>query len=146
MRRITGIAVLATAVAVALPSSVAASSFDHHFSVLSDETSSKRVDNGFKFKDILVATYSNSVRTGRDKGVCHFGNSRRDKLRCKVLVTLNGVVGGRGQLLIKGNIGHGDNTLLVRNGSGDFNGVAGKITVHFAPGGHKDKLHFDLIR
>jgi hypothetical protein len=49
-------------------------------------------------------------------------------------------------LLVKGNEGRGDNTFLVVNGSGDFDGVAGKMIIHPEPGRRKDRFHFDLVR
>ena len=41
---------------------------------------------------------------------------------------------------MKGNFGRGDHRLNVVGGSGDFDGAAGKVTIH------GQFLHFDLVR
>jgi hypothetical protein len=139
MRRLT-IAILVAGVgAVALPSSAAAS-FDHHFTVIDKTVSAHRTnDHGFVFKDVFLNKFDHSDRVGRLRGECHPG--RDDKVKCRFFAHLSGEVGGFGDLYGKGNLGGGDQSVLVTNGTDDFNGVAGKVTNR-----RHDRLHFALVR
>jgi hypothetical protein len=126
MRRllITGVVTAATFAAVALPASA---SFDSHFAVISEGVRADRTDDGFRFKEHLFQIDNPSNRIGRDKGVCAQRPHR--KFKCKVLVHLNGEVGGFGDLRINGNFGPGDDRLNVTGGTGDFAGVGGKVVL-----------------
>ena len=126
MRRllITGVVTAATLAAVALPASA---SFDSHFAVISETVRSDRTDDGFRFKEHLFQIDNPSNRIGRDKGIC--AERAHRKFKCKVLVHLNGEVGGFGDLRINGNFGPGDDRLNVTGGTGDFAGVGGKVVL-----------------
>src|SRR4051794_14145586 len=143
MRRFI-VAALVAAIGVAvIATPTSALQFSRHFVVVSHTLKGERIDNGFAFKDELLAPWNFNRNVGRDRGKCVFRNNHKG--RCKVLVHLDGTIGGYGNLLVKGNFGRGDHTLLVINGNGDFDGVAGKVTVHNL-GGKFDKLHVDLVR
>ena len=102
MRRllITGVVTAATFVAVVIPASA---SFDSHFAVISETVQSHRTDDGFRFREHLFQIDNPSNRVGRDKGGCAQRPHR--KIKCKVLVHLNGEVGGFGDLRVSGNFG-----------------------------------------
>jgi hypothetical protein len=53
---------------------------------------------------------------------------------------LNGKFAGGGDIRARGDISHRDNKLNVIGGTGDFNGVGGKMLVH------PRHWHFDLKR
>jgi hypothetical protein len=126
MRRllITGVVAAATFAALVLPSSAF---FDSHFAVISDTVESHRTDDGFRFREQLFQIENPSNQVGRDQGRCSARAHR--KFKCKVVVHLNGEVGGLGFLRVNGNIGPGDNRLNVTGGTGDFAGVAGKVVL-----------------
>lgn len=126
MRRllITGVVTATTFAAVVVPASA---SFDPHFAVISETIQSHETDDGFRFRDHLFQIDNPSNRIGRDHGGCTPRPNR--KFKCKVLVHLNGEVGGFGDLRINGNFGHGDRRLNVTGGTGDFAGVAGKMVL-----------------
>ena len=126
MRRllITGVVTAATFVAVVIPASA---SFDSHFAVILDTVQAHRTDDGFRFREHLFQIDNRSNRVGRDNGGCAQRPHR--KIKCKVLVHLNGEVGGFGDLRVSGNLGPGDNRLNVTGGTGDFAGVAGKVVL-----------------
>ena len=126
MRRllITGVVTTATFAAVVLPASA---SFDSHFAVILDTVQSHRTDDGFRFREHLFQIDNPSNRIGRDKGGC-VGRAHR-KIQCKVLVHLNGEVGGFGDLRVNGNLGPGDHRLNVTGGTGDFASVGGKAVL-----------------
>ncbi len=145
MRRYVLAISVALVAVLALPSAAAAAAFDHHFKVVSEQIAGEGNDNTFRFTDALLNPFNLSQRVGRDRGKCTFNRETR-KARCKVVAHLDGTIGGYGNLLVKGNIGRDDNTLLVVNGTGDFNGVTGKVTLHHYPGRRFDKLHIDLVR
>ena len=104
MRRllIAGVVTTATFAAVVLPASA---SFDSHFAVISETVQSDRTDDGFRFREHLFQIDNPSNRIGRDKGGC--AERAHRKFKCKVLVHLNGEVGGFGDLRINGNFGPG---------------------------------------
>jgi hypothetical protein len=122
----------------------ASASFQRHFSVISKTTSQHRVShNKFRFKDVLLDPLNHQDRVGRDKGVCKFTPHHR--LRCRAIARLNGQIGGTGKLAVNGNFGPGDRRLNVVGGTRDFNGVAGKMTLHSLTR-RADLIHFDLVR
>ncbi len=126
MRRllITGVVTAATFAAVVVPASA---SFDSHFTVISETIQGHPTDDGFRFREHLFQIDNPSNRIGRDHGGC--AARPNGKFKCKVLVHLNGEVGGFGDLRINGNFGRGDNRLNVTGGTGDFAGVAGKMVL-----------------
>ena len=139
MRRllITGVVTAATFAAVVIPASA---SFDSHFAVILDTVQAHRTDDGFRFREHLFQIDNRSNRVGRDNGGCAQRPHR--KIKCKVLVHLNGEVGGFGDLRVSGNLGPGDNRLNVTGGTGDFAGVAGKVVLS-GPRGRR--LTFSLV-
>ena len=136
------------ALGVAMLAIPASASFDRHFSVISKQVSGEPVgENAFRFKDKLLQPHNRDNRVGRDEGICRAVSRRA--IRCHAVVHLNGEIGGFGDIRVRGNIaavaGRGDNRLNVVGGTGDFNGVAGKLLLHNL-GRRADKLHFDLVR
>jgi hypothetical protein len=122
----------------------ASASFDHHFSVLSKETSSSRAgQHAFKFRDKLLDPRNRHDRVGRDRGKCRETSHR--SIRCHAVVHLNGEIGGFGDIKLSGDLGRHDNRVNVVGGTDDFNGVAGKMLLH-GVNRRIDKLHFDLVR
>jgi len=143
MRKLILTGVIAT-LGIALLAVPASASFDHHFTVISKQVSGERISrHAFRFKDKLFQPGNRSNRVGRDKGKCGEA-SDPDKTRCHAVVHLNGEIGGFGDLRVSGNIGRGDKRLNVVGGTGDFNGVAGKLQLHTLR--RIDRLHFDLVR
>ncbi len=133
---ISALAVIGTA------SPASAGSFDSHFSVNSKTTEVHRTaQGGFAFRDILRDPFDRTDRVGRDHGRCEPTNERGTNFECRIVVHLNGEVGGFGDLLVKGNASGNDNNLLVVNGTDDFNGVVGKMAIH-----NNSNLRFDLTR
>jgi len=142
MRKLILASVIAT-LGVGLLVTSASASFDHHFTVISKQVSGERISShAFRFKDKLFQPGNRSNRVGRDKGKCR--EASHNKIRCHAVVHLNGEIGGFGDLLVAGNIGRGDKRLNVVGGTGDFNGVAGKLQLHTLS--RIDRLHFDLVR
>jgi hypothetical protein len=126
--------------ALAIPASA---SFDHHFSVIEKASSHRTEDgNGFRFRGKLFQVGNRDNRVGRDHGVCKF---RHNGARCRASAHLNGEVGGFGDIAVRGNLRTHDNRLNVVGGSGDFNGVAGKVLIHNL-NRRTTRLHFDLVR
>ena len=143
MRKFVLAGVIAT-LGVAMFAIPASASFDRHFSVIEKQVSGGPVgEHAFRFKNKLVQPHNRDNRVGSDQGICREAPHR--KLRCRAVVHLNGEIGGFGDIRVRGNIGRGDNRLNVVGGTGDFNGVAGKVLLHgLSP--RADKLHFDLVR
>ena len=143
MRKFVLAGVIAT-LGVAMLAIPASASFDRHFNVIEKGVSGEPVgEHAFRFKNKLVQPHNRDNRVGSDEGICREAPHR--KLRCRAVVHLNGEIGGFGDLRVRGNIGPSDNRLNVVGGSGDFNGVAGKLLLHgLSP--RADKLHFDLVR
>jgi hypothetical protein len=138
------VAATIAALGVGLLAVPASASFDHHFTVISKQVSGEPISShAFRFKDKLFQPGNRSNRVGRDKGICREA-SNRNRIRCHAVVHLNGEIGGFGDLLVAGNIGPGDKRMNVVGGTGDFNGVAGKLQLHTLS--RIDRLHFDLVR
>jgi len=144
MSRITSIgAVCAAVAAFALPAGATAS-FDRHFSVVSRDLRGHDTPNGFEFHTELLNPANPDNRVGKGNARCSFERGDR-KAHCRVLFHLDGSIGGFGDLLLKGNIGHGDNTLSVVDGSGDFGGAVGKALIHDVAQ-PKNLIDIDLTR
>jgi hypothetical protein len=142
-RRLAAIAGAAVAaVAIAVPGNAIA--FDHHFSVISKDQGGHRTGDGFAFRIALFNTHNDRNQIGHGHGRCAL-NRRNHKARCKVVVHLDGSVGGFGDLFLKGNLGRGDKTLNVVDGDGDFGGgVSGKVRVD-SISNRLDLVGFDLV-
>jgi hypothetical protein len=144
MRKFILVGVLAVLGAALLATS--ASAFDHHFTVLGKQKSGHRAgQNAFVFKDKLLDPHNRSDMVGRLRGKCRF-NPQKRKIKCHVLVHLNGEIGGLGNLRVRGDLDRGPDHLVVLGGTRQFDGVAGKVTRHATKNKRIDKLHFDLIR
>jgi ketosteroid isomerase-like protein len=143
MRKLIVSGVLA-ALGVAMLAVPASASFDHHFTVLSKTTSSHRSGNTFHFKDKLLDPRNRDNRVGGDRGRCTF-RSRQEKVVCHAVARLNGEIGGNGHIDVSGDLGRHDHRLNVTGGTGDFDGVAGKLLIH-SVNRRTDRLHFDLTR
>ena len=138
------VAVIA-AMGLAATSSGGSRSFDPHFTVLAKAVEGKETNRGFKTVFKLFNKFDASDKVGNLTGFCTFERGD-DKVRCKGDAHLNGEVGGEGDLVVKGNFRRGDDSLLVKNGTGDFNGVVGKMLSRPYPGNRWEKFHFDLVR
>jgi hypothetical protein len=143
MRKFMVAAALAVLGAALLASS--ASAFDRHFNVLSEQKSFHGVgQNAFVDTDKLLDPNDRSSKVGRDRARCHV---RPHGVRCHAVIHLNGKIGGFGDIRVRGDLGRGgDLRVNVVGGSGEFNGVAGKMTIHSTKYRRTDKLHFDLVR
>jgi hypothetical protein len=141
MRKFVLAGVIAT-LGVAMLAIPASASFNRHFSVIGKQVSGGPVgENAFRFKDKLLQPHNRSNRVGRARGICREASQRA--IRCHAVLHLNGKIGGFGDIRVRGNIGRGDFRLNVVGGSGDFNGVGGKVLLL---GQSRSKLHFDLVR
>ena len=143
MRKLIG-AVAAAALAVGLLAIPASASFDPHFSVIAKQTSGHTVGhNKFRFEDKLLDPRNRHDKVGRDWGRCKF---RHHRIKCRVLVHLNGEIGGFGNISAAGDISRHDHRVNVVGGTHDFNGVAGKVIVQSLHQRNTDRLHFSLTR
>ena len=133
--------VLAAAVAglaLAMLAVPASAGIDHHFRVIAKGSSFHETSDGFRFREQLFQIDNPDNQVGNDRVRCR--GTSGGKFRCRATVNFNGEVGGFGSLRVNGNIGPGDDRLNVLGGTGDFSGVAGKVTTH------RNLLHFDLVR
>ena len=133
----------------ALGAAVAASSalaFDRHFTVLAKQKSFHEVgQNAFVLKDKLRDPNNRSSKVGRDRFKCR--EKHRNKVKCHGLIRLNGRIGGKGHIRVKGDLQPGDNHFVVMGGTRQFNGVAGKLTIlPSTKPGISRRYHFDLVR
>jgi hypothetical protein len=144
-RRLVSLAVLCAAVcAVALPATAGAS-FDPEFSVVSQDLNFGQTPTGFAGTTELLNPYNLDQRVGRTHVNCVFTDPHH-KGHCKIAVHLDGTIGGYGNLLLKGNLGRGDNTVDVVDGTGDFTGaVTGKAVIHHL-NRHTNPIDFHLTR
>ena len=117
--------------------------FDPHFRVFEKSVFHETPD-GFRFKGKLFDRFNHDDRVGRDRGRSKIGDNVG---HVHGVIHLNGEIGGRGDLKYRGDVERGDNRLVIVGGTGDFNGVAGKVVFH-----EKDRLgtktvnEFDLVR
>jgi hypothetical protein len=146
MRKFMVAGILA-ALGVAMLAIPASASFDHHFRVFEKGTFKQLENgNGFRFRGKLFQVGNRDNRVGRDHGVTHFSHDHPAG-RVRGTVHLNGEVGGFGDIKYRGNIRRHDTRLNVVGGSGDFNGVAGKIVYrNLNRSGSKTVDKFDLVR
>jgi hypothetical protein len=143
LRKFIG-AVVVAALAAGLLALPATASFDPHFSVIAKQTSGHQVGhNKFRFQDKLLDPRDRSDKVGRDWGVCKF---RHHAIKCRVLVHLNGEIGGFGNISAAGDIARHDRRVNVVGGTHDFNGVAGKVIVRSLHQKNTNRLIFTLTR
>src|SRR4051794_10712396 len=111
MRRFACVA-LALGIGLALlPAAVSAErSFDPHFAVTEDPFKTDSTENGFTHKAAL-RDKDTGERVGRDQATCEFPEQNTGKLQCKILIHLDGTVGCYGNMLVRGNLGHGDHSM-----------------------------------
>jgi hypothetical protein len=143
MRRFVLVGLIALLAGAVLVGTSSGASFDRHFTVVAKETAFKETEEALRVRFKLLDEFDRSDKVGKAKVRCRPG---RRKARCRGLFHFNGEVGGRGDLIVKGNFAPRDNNFLVVNGTGEFDGVAGKMIRHPEPGNRKDRLHFDLVR
>jgi hypothetical protein len=134
---------------MALGAAVVASpafAFDHHFTVLAKQKSFHEAgQKAFVLKDKLRDPNNRSSKVGRDRFKCR--EKHRNKVKCHGLIRLNGKIGGKGHIRVKGDLQGGDNHLVVVGGTRQFNGVAGKMTIlPSTKPGISRRYHFDLVR
>ena len=140
------VAATLAALGLALLATPASASFDHHFRVV-EKASFNPTPNeqAFRFKGKLFDPRNRHDRVGRDHGVCKV--RPHNALRCRGTYDLNGEIGGFGDIKVRGNLRQGDNRLSVVGGTGDFNGVAGKVVFrNLNRSGTKSMDKFDLHR
>ncbi len=130
---VIGVAALGAAV-MAAP----AVAFDHHFTVV-DNVKVKQVGaHLFLNKGKLFDPANRHDKVGRVRGLCR---EKPHKFKCHYRFHLNGEIGGFGNIKVKGDNDRGADHLVVIGGSRQFDGVAGKVTMH-----GEGKNHFDLVR
>ena len=139
------VALLLSLAALAAPGTASAS-FDHHFSVIGKTVADHEIGDGegFAFTDNLLDPLNPSNSVGRDRGRCiavHGGRAGE----CHATLYLNGELGGEGTIRVGGKLSRGDKRLQVNGGSGDFNGVGGKLLV-FDRSHNTELLELDLVR
>jgi hypothetical protein len=101
-------------------------------------------EKAFRFKGKLFDPRNRHDRVGRDHGLCKI---RHKALRCRGTTHFNGEIGGFGDIKVRGDLEAHDNRLNVVGGSGDFNGVAGKLLFRYLNrSGTKSMDRFDLVR
>ena len=144
MRKFIVAATLA-ALGVALFAVPASASFDRHFRVY-EKAVFHETANGFRFKGKLFDPGNRHNRVGRDRGRVKI-EDHPPVGHVRGVIRLNGEIGGRGKIKYRGNIRRNDNRLIVVGGTGDFNGVAGKVVFHNVNRiGTKTVDEFDLVR
>ena len=145
MRKVILAAVLAALgfAALAVPASA---SFDHHFTVLEKATFHELPNrDAFRIRGQLFDPRNHDNKVGNDHGRCKI--RPHGVLRCRGITHLNGEIGGSGDIKYRGNYRRDDFRLNVTGGSGDFNGVAGKLVFeNLNESGTKSLNHFDLVR
>jgi len=143
-RRVVSVGALSAAViAIALPAGAGAS-FDPHFTVISKDLRGHAIPNGFEGHVALLNPADRKDRVGKGKVRCTLKEGDR-KPHCRVLFHFDGTIGGFGDLVVKGNVGGGDQTFSVVDGSGDFGGVVGKVYIR-DPAAPVSPIDFDLVR
>ena len=138
--------ILAGAAILALAAPAAANAFfTPHFSVIAQQIETHRTHaGGFVFKDNLLDPTNPSNSVGRNRVRCT--PRSHDVLHCRGIVFLNGELGGEGSISAKGNLSEDEEIRFnVTGGSGDFNGVAGKV-VSTDYDGRADLLEFSLVK
>jgi hypothetical protein len=145
MRKLTVAATLA-ALGLALLPIPASASFDHHFTVLEKDVFNPNPnETAFRFRGKLFDPRNRHDRVGRDRGLCKI--RPHNSLLCRGTSHLNGEIGGFGDIKTRGDIRRGDLRLNVVGGSGDFEGVAGKMVFeNLNKSGSKTLDHFALVR
>jgi hypothetical protein len=137
-----GLAALGSA-ALVVPASA---SFDSHFTVFENARfhllSNERV---FTVRGGLYEPLDHNDRVGSDHGRCRVLSEF--VLRCRGVIHLNGEIGGSGDIKYRGNLRKHEFRVNVTGGSGDFNGIAGKLVYEYLnEEGSKTLDNFSLVR
>jgi hypothetical protein len=135
MRKLLLLAALAAlgTMLIAVPASA---SFDSHFTVRGHHFKLRQVGkHRIEFK---VKLRHRGVRAGNAHGRCH--DLSKTEAKCHIHYHLNGSVGGEGVIKAVGRFGKGRERFDVVGGTGDFNGVAGKVILS-----HENKSRFHLV-
>ncbi len=112
--------------------------FDPHFYVHQKYRSGHDIgQNRFVRQDTLRDPHDRQSRVGRDHFRCR-AKHQGGTLKCRALVHLNGKIGGKGYIRVRGEVHHGDKYMKVVGGSRQFNGVRGRMFWNGA------RLQFDL--
>jgi hypothetical protein len=133
---------LATIVAALAWAMLATSAFafDHHFYVHQRYRSGHDIgQNRFVRQDKVKDPHNRQLRVGRDRWQCR-AKDHPSRLKCSVLLHLNGRFGGKGYIRAKGTLRHGDKYVRVVGGTRQFNGVAGRMFWNGI------RVQFDLVR
>jgi hypothetical protein len=144
MRKLVAAATLA-ALGLALLAIPASASFDHHFTVFEKARFNPNPsETAFRIRGKLFDPRNRHDRVGRDRAHC---TVRPHALRCRGTFHLNGEIGGFGDIKYRGDFERGDRRFNVVGGSGDFQGVAGKMVFRdLNRRGTKSLNRFALIR
>ena len=145
MRKLIVTGVIA-ALGIGLLAIPASASFDHHFKVFEkDRFHELPGEKAFRFKGRLFDPRNRHDRVGRDHGLCKV--RPHETVRCRGTTHLNGEIGGFGDIKVSGNLRPDDNRLNVVGGSGEFNGVAGKVVFRYLNKRETKSIDkFDLVR
>jgi hypothetical protein len=145
MRKIilAGVLTVLGCAALAVP---ATASFDSHFTVFENARfhllANERV---FTVRGGLFDPLNHDDRVGKDRGRCRVRSEF--VLRCRGVIHLNGEIGGSGDIKYRGNLKKHEFRVNVTGGSGDFNGIAGKLVYEYLnEEGSKTLDHFSLVR
>jgi len=141
---LAGVLAALCSAALAVP---APASFAPHFTVLEKARfhllSNERV---FTVRGGLYDPLNHNDRVGKDRGRCRV-RPDNNVLRCRGVMHFNGEIGGSGDIKYRGNISDVDPRVNVTGGSGDFNGVAGKVVFkNLNKNGSKTLNTFSLVR
>lgn len=125
------------AIGMMLIATAAFASFDSHFTVHGHDFKLHQVSK-HRF-EWTVKLKKRGSRVGNAAGRCH--DARHHQNKCRIRYHLNGKVGGRGNIHAFGEFGPGPERFNVTGGTGDFDGVAGKIVLT-----HTNKSEFHLVK
>jgi hypothetical protein len=140
---LAGVLAAISSAALVVPASA---SFDPHFTVFENARfhllSNERV---FTVRGGLYEPFDHNDRVGSDRGRCRVRSEF--VLRCRGVIHLNGEIGGSGDIKYRGNLKKHEFRVNVTGGSGDFNGIAGKLVYEYLnEEGSKTLDRFSLVR
>ena len=129
------------AAALAVP---AQASLDPHFKVVTKTVHFTDLGHGkVKFYEKVIDPKRPQNKVGYDHGRC--GPDGPVAFKCKVIFHLDGEIGGHGDLTAKGRVFQGQPTLEVIDGTHDFEGAEGTLTLAQSDLGNSYGLNiFDL--
>jgi hypothetical protein len=128
--------------ALAVPASA---SFDPHFTVFENARFHPLSEQVFTIRGGLYEPLNHNDRVGSDHARCRI--PKEGVLRCRGVMHLNGEIGGSGDIKYRGNLKKHEFRVNVTGGSGDFNGIAGKLVYEYLnESGSKTLDRFSLVR